>query len=62
MMASSIKKAGYKLLYVNNRRSRVWTSDRRIVMDGGLLKGVRLRLLKTFNRKKFDEMSKQKSG
>ncbi len=61
MMASSIKKAGYKILYVNNRRSRVWTSDRRIVMDGGLLKGVRLRLIKTFNRKKFDKMSKVNS-
>ena len=60
MMASSIKKAGYKLLFVNNRRSRVWTSDRRIVMDGGLLKGIRLRLLKIFNRKKFDELSSKK--
>lgn len=58
MMASSIKKAGYKIKFVNNRRSRVWTSDRRIMMDGGLLRGVKLRLLKTFNRKKFDELSK----
>jgi glycosyltransferase involved in cell wall biosynthesis len=58
MMASSIRKAGYKILFVNNRRSRVWTSDRRIMMDGGLMRGVKLRLLKTFNRKKFDELSK----
>jgi glycosyltransferase involved in cell wall biosynthesis len=54
LMASLIIKAGHRLLYVNNRKSRVWTSDRRIVMDGGLLQGIRLRLLKIFNRKKFD--------
>jgi len=58
MMASSIKKAGYKLLYVNNRRSRVWTSDRRIMMDGGLLKGIKIRLIKVFNRKRFDQIVK----
>jgi len=58
MMASSIKKAGHKLLYVNNRRSRVWTSDRRIMMDGGLLKGIKIRLIKVFNRKRFDKIVK----
>jgi glycosyltransferase involved in cell wall biosynthesis len=61
-MATAIKKAGYKILYVNNRRSRVWTSDRRIIMDGGLLKGVKMRLIKTFNRKKYDEMVNPKTG
>jgi glycosyltransferase involved in cell wall biosynthesis len=58
MMASAIKKAGYKILFVNNRKSRVWTSDRRIIMDGGLFKGIKLRLLRTFNRKKFDKLAK----
>ncbi len=58
MMASSIKKAGYKLYYVNNRKSRVWTSDRRIMMDGGLLKGIKIRLIKVFNRKRFDQIVK----
>ena len=60
MMASSIKKAGYKILFVNNRKSRVWTSDRRIQMDGGLFKGIKLRLLRTFYRKKFDAIAKPK--
>lgn len=60
MMASSIKKAGYRILYVNNRRSRVWTSDRRIVMDGGLLNGIKIRLIKVLNRKKYDQIVKPK--
>lgn len=60
MMAYSIKNAGYKILYVNNRKSRVWTSDRRITMDGGLLRGVRLRLLRTFFRRKFDVIANPK--
>ncbi len=60
MMASSIKKAGYKIMYVNNRRSRVWTSDRRLVMDGGLLNGIKLRLIKVINRKRFDQIVKPK--
>jgi glycosyltransferase involved in cell wall biosynthesis len=60
MMASAIKKAGYKILFVNNRKSRVWTSDRRILIDGGLLKGIKLRLLRTFYRKKFDAIAKPK--
>jgi glycosyltransferase involved in cell wall biosynthesis len=57
-MASSIKKAGYKILYVNNRKSRVWTSDRRLQMDGGMMRAVMLRLLKTINRKAFDKIAK----
>jgi len=60
MMASAIKKAGYKIFYVNNRKSRVWTSDRRIMMDGGLLKGIKLRLIKIVNRKKFDMLMKSR--
>ena len=60
LMALSIKQAGYSLLYVNNRASRVWTSDRRILIDGGFRRAVRLRLLRTFYRKKFDEIAKPK--
>lgn len=58
MMASHIKKAGYKLFYVNNRKSRVWTSDRRLMMDGGLFRASILRLIKVFNRKAFDKITK----
>ncbi len=58
MMASAIKKSGYKILYVNNRKSRVWTSDRRLQMDGGLLRASMLRLLKMINRKAFDRIAK----
>jgi glycosyltransferase involved in cell wall biosynthesis len=57
-MASSIKKAGYKILYVNNRKSRAWTSDRRLQIDGGLMRAVMLRLLKIINRKAFDKIAK----
>lgn len=57
-MASSIKKAGYKLLYVNNRKSRVWTSDRRLQIDGGLIRAILLRLIKMVNRKAFDKIAK----
>jgi glycosyltransferase involved in cell wall biosynthesis len=57
-MASSIKKAGYKILYVNNRKSRAWTSDRRLQIDGGLMRAVMLRLLKIINRKAFDKLAK----
>jgi len=60
MMASAIKKAGYRLFYVNSRKSRVWTSDRRIMMDGGLLTGIKLRLLKIVNRKKYDSIMKSR--
>jgi len=58
MMASAIKKAGYKILYVNNRKSRVWTSDRRLQIDGGLMRAILLRLLKIINRKAFDKIAK----
>ena len=58
MMASHIKKAGYKLMYVNNRKSRVWTSDRRLMIDGGLMRAIKLRLIKIINRKAFDKIAK----
>ncbi|MEI7828596.1 MAG: glycosyltransferase family 2 protein [Prolixibacteraceae bacterium] len=57
-MASAIKKAGYKILYVNSRKSRAWTSDRRLQIDGGLMRAVMLRLLKIINRKAFDKIAK----
>jgi len=53
LMALNIKKSGYKLLLKNNLKSRVWTSDRRILIDGGLYRAVKLRLLKIFNQKSF---------
>jgi glycosyltransferase involved in cell wall biosynthesis len=56
VMASHIKKAGHKLLYVNNRKSRVWTSDRRLLIDGGLMRAVMLRLIKLVNRKAFNKI------
>ena len=58
VMASHIEKAGHKLLYVNNRKSRVWTSDRRLLIDGGLMRAVLLRLIKLFNRKAFNKIGK----
>jgi len=58
MMASHIKKAGYKILFVNNRRSRVWTSDRRLLIDGGLIRASWLRVLKILNRKAFDKLAR----
>jgi hypothetical protein len=58
LMASNIKKAGYKILYVNNRKSRVWTSDRRLLIDGGLVRAIGLRLIKIVSRKTFDKIAK----
>jgi glycosyltransferase involved in cell wall biosynthesis len=60
LMASNIKKAGYKILYVNNRKSRVWTSDRRLLIDGGLFRAIKLRLIKIISRKTFDKIAKPK--
>jgi glycosyltransferase involved in cell wall biosynthesis len=57
LLASEICKAGYKLLYVNNRKSRVWTSDRRLKIDGGLIRAIYLRVLKIINRKRFDKLA-----
>jgi len=59
LMAFLIKKAGYKILYVNNRKSRVWTSDRRIQIDGGLLNAVKIRLIKIVSRKTFDKLAER---
>jgi len=58
LMAFHIKKAGYKILYVNNNRSRAWTSDRRMQIEGGMLRAIKLRLIKIFNRKEFDKITK----
>ena len=57
-MAHHIQKAGYKLLYVSKRKARVWTSDRRLLIDGGLMRAVKLRLIKLVNRKAFDRIAK----
>jgi glycosyltransferase involved in cell wall biosynthesis len=53
IMASHIKKAGYKLLFINNRKSRAWTSDRRLIIDGGLMRATAHRLIKLFTAKKL---------
>ncbi len=58
LLALNIKKAGYKILYVNNRKSRVWTSDRRLLIDGGLIRATGLRLIKIINRKAFDKIAR----
>jgi glycosyltransferase involved in cell wall biosynthesis len=62
LMAFLIKKAGFKILFVNNRKSRVWTSDRRIQIDGGLIKAVALRLIKIVSRKTFDKLTVSKKA
>jgi glycosyltransferase involved in cell wall biosynthesis len=62
LMASLIRKAGYNLLFVNNRKTRVWTSDRRILIDGGLFRAVRIRLIKLISRKRFDRIANARSG
>jgi glycosyltransferase involved in cell wall biosynthesis len=58
LLAFNIKKAGYKIKFVKDRRSRVWTSDRRLIIDGGLFRAIGLRLIKIINRKAFDRMAK----
>lgn len=58
LLALNIKKAGYKILYLNNRKSRVWTSDRRLLIDGGLIRATGLRLIKIINRKAFDKIAR----
>jgi glycosyltransferase involved in cell wall biosynthesis len=58
LLALNIKKAGYKIFYVNNRKSRVWTSDRRLLIDGGLVRAIGLRLIKIINRKAFDKIAR----
>jgi glycosyltransferase involved in cell wall biosynthesis len=58
LLAFNIKKAGYRIYLVKNRQSRVWTSDRRLQIDGGLLRAVGLRLIKIINRKAFDKIAR----
>jgi glycosyltransferase involved in cell wall biosynthesis len=56
VMASHIKQAGYKLLFVNDKNARVWTSDRRLVIDGGLWQATLLRLTKLLNRRVYNKI------
>lgn len=46
MMALRLQEAGGKIKWVNSADARVWTSDRRIQMDGGLRKALRMRMKK----------------
>jgi glycosyltransferase involved in cell wall biosynthesis len=46
MMALRLQQAGGKNKWVSHSDARVWTSDRRILMDGGLIKAMRMRLNK----------------
>ena len=51
-MALKLRDRGFgKLHFVKNPKAMVWTSDRRIHMDGGLLKGV----IKRLNRVLFNK-------
>ena len=44
-LALKLRKKGYgKLFYITNINALVWTTDRRIQIDGGLLKGTFKRL------------------
>jgi len=56
MMAFHLKKAGYKLLAINSPKATAWTNDRRLIADGSLLRASYLRVIKIFNRKKFDKI------
>ena len=48
-LALKLRNGGFgQLYYVRNREALVWTTDRRIQSDGGLLKGLRKRLLRIF--------------
>jgi glycosyltransferase involved in cell wall biosynthesis len=42
------EKGGGRLFYVTDRKALVWTSDRRIQIDGGIGKAILLRLKKNF--------------
>lgn len=46
MMALRLMKAGGKIKCINSRNTKVWTSDRRIHMDGGLSKAIKIRINK----------------
>ncbi len=51
MMALRLQQAGGKILAVNHIDARVWTSDRRIQLDGGLAKALNLRIKKHLLKK-----------
>lgn len=51
-LAVKLRDKGFgKFFYVTNTKALVWTSDRRIQMDGGLWKAIFLRLKRIFLRK-----------
>lgn len=48
-LALKLRNAGFgKLHYVTHKKALVWTTDRRIQMDGGLIKGIIKRIAKLF--------------
>jgi len=51
MMALRLQEAGGKIAAVNGDDGRVWTSDRRIQIDGGLKKALIFRLKNIFLNK-----------
>jgi len=51
-LALKLRDKGFgKLHYVTNIKALVWTTDRRIQMDGGLMKGIGKRLKRIFLKK-----------
>ncbi len=50
MMALRLMNAGGKIQAVRDPRARVWTSDRRIQLDGGLASALKIRIKKYLNR------------
>lgn len=46
MMALRLQQAGGKIKAINSSDARVWTSDRRIQLDGGLQSALRMRIKK----------------
>jgi glycosyltransferase involved in cell wall biosynthesis len=45
-MARALMNSGGKVLPVYSSRARIWTSDRRIVEEGGFMSGLHLRMMK----------------
>lgn len=54
-MAYTIINNGGKVLPARGVKARVWTSDRRLVYDGGFKKALKLRFQKYFMKKKITE-------
>ena len=52
MMALRLKEAGGAIQAVNNHNARVWTSDRRIEIDGGIKRAFWLRIQKHLFKKR----------